>query len=70
VARWKVDVGSTKLGVDLETNICAVLTFGIGNMFHLIALRRDAENSIGDAFNLTIQGGLRLDKLTNEILQW
>jgi hypothetical protein len=54
VTGWKVDVGSSKLGVDLETNICAVLTFGIGNMLHLIALRRDAENSIGDAFDLTI----------------
>jgi hypothetical protein len=69
VTGWKVDVGSSKLGIDLETNIGAVLTFGIGNMLHLIALRRDAENSIGDAFDLTIQSGLRSEKATKEILQ-
>jgi hypothetical protein len=67
----KINVGTAEFGVDLETDIGAVLSFWIGDMFHLnkhrwnkhrwehlIALRRDTEDSIGDAFDLTIQGGL------------
>ena len=31
----EIDVGATEFGVDFEDNVGAVLTFGVGNMFHL-----------------------------------
>jgi hypothetical protein len=35
VTRGKVDIGATEFGVDFETDVGAVLTFGIGDMLHL-----------------------------------
>jgi hypothetical protein len=43
VTRRKVDIGTSKFGVDLENNVCAVLTFGIGNVFHLKNQRDEME---------------------------
>ena len=35
MARWKIDIGSSEFGIDFENDIGAVLTFWIGDMFHL-----------------------------------
>jgi hypothetical protein len=35
MTRREIDVGATEFGVDFEDDVCAVLTFGVGNMFHL-----------------------------------
>ena len=35
VTGWKVDIRTTKFSINLEANVGAVLTFGVGNMFHL-----------------------------------
>ena len=35
MTRREIDIGATEFGVDLEDDIGAVLTFGVGNMFHL-----------------------------------
>jgi hypothetical protein len=35
MTRREVDIGATELGVELENNIGAVLTFWICNVFHL-----------------------------------
>ena len=37
----EIDVGATEFGVDFEDDVGAVLTFGVGNMFHLTV--RDIE---------------------------
>ena len=41
MARRKIDVGTTQLGVDFENNIRTVLALGIGNMFHLAVRYRE-----------------------------
>jgi hypothetical protein len=35
MTRWKVNVGSSKFGIDFENDISAILAFRIGDMFHL-----------------------------------
>jgi hypothetical protein len=70
VTGWKVDIRTTEFGINLEANVGAVLTFGIGDMFHLIALRRDTKHCIGNTFDLTIQSILQSEKQAGEVLQW
>lgn len=61
-------VGSTELGVDLETDIGTVLLLGHANVVSLNTLRSDAEGRVGDAFDVGIKGDTSVWKNTDQQL--
>lgn len=61
-------IGSTELGVDLETEVGAVLLLWHANVVPLYTLRSNAERRVGDAFDARVKGDTSVRKNTDQQL--